>query len=95
MSGFLTLLQRHLKSRYSKTGFNLDYLFVYAGRKILIHGPDRRPLGDLNVLAEITSDQPMQIAIHLIQGTDFDHSLLQKTIEEVVQSGTKVIITAP
>ncbi len=94
MTGFLTLLQRHLKSRYSKNNLNIDLLFVYAGRKLIVHGPDRQPLGDLNILAEITSDQAMQVVIHTIQGTSFDHALLQKTIEEAVQPGTQVVIVA-
>ncbi len=91
MEGFLVLLQRHLKERFSENGIN--FLFVIVGPKILVHGPERKALGDTDLLAEITSAEGQkEVIIHSIKASTVDQARLKGVLEEAVQPETKVII---
>lgn len=88
-NGFLVLLERHLVASFGKRKLNIDLLFVNTGSKILVHGPNRS-LTKPEILAEITSDNRLEIVIETASGTSFDHELISKVITDWVSPETVV-----
>lgn len=96
-SGFLVLLNRFLIQRFSEDEFlkSKDWLFSNTGHKIIVHGPNRNPLADTDILAEITScPNQTWISIELKdQGTVTDRELLVKIIGNIAPKAQ--ILTSP
>jgi hypothetical protein len=96
-NGFLVLLTRFLLQRFSEdeTLRSKDWLFSNTGNKIIVHGPNRNPLADTDILAEITScPNQTWISIELKdQGTVTDRELLVKIIGSIAPRAK--ILTSP
>lgn len=93
MEGFLILLQRFLKERFSRSGLNVDYLFVATKTNIIVHGPNRKLLGDTDILAKITSaESEKEVIIHPIKGTAVDLEIIKDILKETLQPDMQVVI---
>lgn len=96
-NGFLVLLHRFIFQEFSgdDTLRAKNWLFFNLGSKIIVHGPNRKPLGDPDILAEITScPDKTWISIELkANGTVTDRELLAKIIGDLAP--TAQILTSP
>jgi hypothetical protein len=91
-NGFLVLLTRFLLKKFSEdeTLRSMNWLFSNTGNKIIVHGPNRNPVGNLDIIAEITScPNQTWVSIELkSEGTVTDRELLVKIVSDLAKNAT-------
>ncbi len=96
-NGFLVLIEQILLQKFSQdqTLKAKNWLIVNLGDKIVVHGPNRDPLGDPDILTEITSYTYSKLVCieRKAKGTIPDQGLLIKLIKDLAPYAE--IITTP